>query len=95
MCLWHNAAVLIADATVDITPVFLQYGAVGAIAVLALLVVRVLFNKLSGEADYHKQRADRYEAELAKLNETVRTEYLGTLAKATEVIADALARRRG
>lgn len=87
---WHNATVMIAGAT-DVTPVFLQYGAIGVIALLALIAVKVLFDRLNDEATYHKQRADRYEAELRQLNETVRTEYLGTLAKATEAISDALA----
>lgn len=72
----------------------IQYGAVGAIAIVALFAVRVLFNKISSELDYHRQRADRAEEELRKLNESIRTEYLGTLAKATEAIADALAARR-
>lgn len=72
----------------------IQYGAVGAIAIMALLAVRVLFNKISQELEYHRQRADRAEEELRRLNEAIRTEYLGTLAKATEAIADALAARR-
>ena len=77
-----------------VSAVLLQYGAIGAIAVMALLTVRVLFNKLSDTADRANARADRLEEELRKLNEAIRTEYLGTLAKATEAIADALAARR-
>lgn len=72
----------------------IQYGAVGAIAIMALLAVRVLFNKITAELEYHRLRADRAEEELRKLNEVVRNEYLGTLARATEAIADALAARR-
>lgn len=72
----------------------IQYGAVGAIAIMALFAVRVLFNKITAELEYHRLRADRAEDELRKLNEVVRNEYLGTLAKATEAIADALAARR-
>jgi hypothetical protein len=71
----------------------IQYGAVGAIAIMALFAVRVLFNKITAELEYHRQRADRAEEELRKLHEVVRNEYLGTLAKATEAIADVLARR--
>lgn len=77
-----------------VTLTLVQYGAVGAVAIMALFAVRVLFNKLSAELDYHRNRADKAEDELRKLNETVRTEYLGTLSKATEAIADALAARR-
>jgi hypothetical protein len=72
----------------------IQYGAVGAIAIMALFAVRVLFNKITEALERERSRADRYEEELRKLNETVRTEYLGTLSKATEAIADALASRR-
>lgn len=72
----------------------IQYGAVGAIAIMALFAVRVLFNKITEQAEKDRERADRLEQELRLLNETVRTEYLGTLAKATEAIADALAARR-
>jgi hypothetical protein len=74
-----------------VTLVLLQYGAVGAIALLALAAVRVLFNRMSAQAERDRERADRLAEELRELNETVRTEYISTLAKATEAIADALA----
>lgn len=76
-----------------LTPL-LQYGAVGAIAVMLALAVRVLFNRETQRADQETARADRLESELSKLNETVRTECVGTLVKATEAIADALAAAR-
>jgi hypothetical protein len=72
----------------------IQYGAVGAIAIMALFAVRVLFNRITEQSARDRDRADRLEAELRALNEAVRTEYLGTLAKATDAIADALAQRR-
>lgn len=81
------------------TPVgdlLIQYGAVGAIALIALYAAKVLFGKMSEALARERERADRLEQELAKLNETVRSEYIGTLAKATDAIADALsAVRRG
>lgn len=76
--------------------VLLQYGALGAIAVIALFAVRAMFGKLQATYDREKERADRLEDELRKLNEMVRTEYLRTLADATRAISDALsAVRRG
>jgi hypothetical protein len=58
-----------------VSVVLIQYGAVGAVAIMALAAVRVLY---------------------LRITETVRTEYLVTLAKATEAISDALAAvRRG
>ncbi len=58
---------------------FLQYGAIGAIALLALIAVRIQFT-----------RAVRAEEELAKLNELVRNQYITTLTQATTAIADML-----
>lgn len=69
---------------------FLQFGAIGAIALMALGAVRVLFQR---EIQAHQQdsdRADRLEAELRKLNETVQTQYLTTMAAATLALAQAV-----
>jgi hypothetical protein len=79
-----------------VSAVLIQYGAVGAVAIMALAAVRVLYLRMADALEREQARADRYEEELRKLNETVRTEYLVTLAKATEAISDALAAvRRG
>jgi hypothetical protein len=86
---WDDAPVMISIED-PVSVALIQYGAVGAIAIMALYAVRVLFNRVTEQA----ARADRLEDELRKLNELVRTEYLGTLAKATDAIADALAARR-
>lgn len=67
----------------------LQYGAVGVIALLGILVSRVLFNRLQQALDRETARADRLEGELRMLNETVRTEYVTTLAAASHAIQDA------
>lgn len=69
--------------------VFLQYGAIGAIALMALLAVRVMYGKLQEVNDRETARADRLEGELRKLNETVRTEYVDTIGKAAQAINDA------
>ena len=69
---------------------FLQYGAVGAIALLALAAVRVLFQR---EVTAHQQeieRADRLEAELKRLNEAVQTQYITTLTQATLAMSQAI-----
>lgn len=81
-------------AQADPTATLLQYGAVGVIAVMLALAVKVLFARETKRADRESERADRLETELSKLNETVRTECVGTLVKATEAIADALAAAR-
>lgn len=72
-----------------VTGVLLQYGAVGVIAILGILVSRTLFNRLQQALERETTRADRLEDELRKLNETVRTEYVTTLAAAARSIQDA------
>lgn len=84
--------VSLAQATVDpIGSVFLQYGAIGAFVIVLGLAVRTLYNRAAEDLTYHRTRADRLEEELRALNATVRGEYLTTISKATEAIADALA----
>lgn len=71
------------------TGVLLQYGAIGAVAVMAIAAAWVLFNRLQAGVDREAQRADRLEEELRKLNETVRSDYIGTIANAAQAISDA------
>lgn len=68
-----------------------QYGAIGIIALLALAAVRVLFARVTATADLERQRADRLEEELRKLNADIQERYLTTLSEATRAIAAALA----
>lgn len=69
--------------------VLLQYGAVGAIAVLALLAVRVMFTRETRAHDADRERADRLEKELSKLNQTVQDQYLVTISAAVTAINNA------
>ncbi|HEX3640581.1 MAG TPA: hypothetical protein VHV10_04770, partial [Ktedonobacteraceae bacterium] len=71
--------------------VLLQYGAIGVIATICIVAVRIMFGKLTEALEHERERADRLEKELGKINESVRGEYLGTIANATRAIADALA----
>lgn len=71
--------------------VLLQYGAIGVIAVVALAVARVLFAKVNEAYKREQERADRLEGELRELNALVRGEYVDTIGRATQAIADALA----
>lgn len=87
------ATTCLADAVAasDPTGLLIQYGAIGVIAVLAIIAVRVLFVKVNEHALHERERADRLEGELRKLNETIRSDYITTLSQATRAIADALA----
>lgn len=69
--------------------VFLQYGAIGAIALMALFAVRTMFGKLQATYDREKERADRLEDELRRLNEMVRNDYVTTISKASQAMSDA------
>lgn len=79
----------VADGT-TVDDTLLQYGAIGVIAVVALFAVRVLFKRETEAYDREKARADRLEAELAKLNQTIQERYLVALNDATRAVADAL-----
>lgn len=68
-----------------------QYGAIGVIAFLALLAVRILFARVAAAADLERARADRLEEELRKLNADIRERYMTTLSEATRAISAALA----
>lgn len=73
----------------DMNEALLQYGAVGLIAILALAAVRVLFKRLTDALEKETARADRLEAELKKLNETVQNSYLTVLGQATAAMSEA------
>jgi len=68
-----------------------QFGIAGAILAVAAAAVKVLFAREVKAHEQETARADRLEAELLKLNETVRTQYLTTLGDATRAVGDALA----
>lgn len=70
----------------------LQYGAIGVIAAIALGAVRVLFKRETAAYDREKDRADRLEAELTKLNQAIQERYLVALNDATRAVAEALSK---
>lgn len=74
----------------DVSSTFVQYGALGVIAFLALIAVRVLFQREVRALDHERDRADRLEEELRKLNAAIQERYVGTLADATRVMGDVL-----
>lgn len=74
----------------DVTSVFVQYSALGVIALLALGAVRVLDQRAVRALDLERQRADRLEEELRKLNAAVQERYVTTLTEASRVMSDVL-----
>ena len=90
-----------AEPVVDaINAALAGYGAVGIFSVVAMLAVRSLFKqmqedhdqelqRLADESGLRQQRADRLEAELGRLNESVRNDYINTIARTAQTVADA------
>jgi hypothetical protein len=82
---------VLSQATAETIPAsaFLQYGAIGLIAALALAAVRVLFKREIAQHEQDRQRADRLETELKLLNGTIQEKYLTVLAQATAAMSEA------
>lgn len=82
---------VISQAAAEVIPTssFLQYGAIGVIALLALAAVRVLFKREIDAHEKDRERADRLEAELKNLNSTIQDKYLTVLANATAAMSEA------
>lgn len=71
---------------------FLQYGAIGLLALLAVIAVRILYKRLESAYDRERERADRLEEELQKLNFMIQTQTMKSLEDATHAVAEAIGR---
>lgn len=69
--------------------IYAQYGAIGLVAALSVWAVRIMYAKLQAAYDRERERADRLEEELRRLNDTIRTDYVGTISKASQAMSDA------
>jgi len=87
-----TVAVVTAGASTD---VLVQYGALGVLALLAIVAVRVLFQRETKSLDLERARADRLEQELARLNTAVQERTVPALTEATRVISEALEQMKG
>lgn len=93
---WLAVANLIAQAT-DGPSILYQYGAIGIALLGTGYAVRVLFQREIRAHDLERQRADRMEAEVRRLNDLIQEKMLPVLVEATKVMSEALndSRRRG
>lgn len=69
--------------------ILLQYGALGVMTLICIIAVKILFARLNEAYSREQERADRLEAELKSLNDVIRNDYLGTIAKASDAIGEA------
>jgi len=85
----------VAGAGVDLSLLY-QYGGLLFLSVVALAAVRVLFNREAKALDLERERADRLEDELRKLNATIAEKMIPVVTQATTTMERAfklLARR--
>jgi hypothetical protein len=74
--------------------VLAQYGALGVVLMFAGVAIRILFQRETAAHERERERADRLEAEIKRLNDLIVSRMLPTLHEATKTISDALAEQR-
>lgn len=70
--------------------ILLQYGALGVMVIAAGVIIRVLFQREIAAYEREKDRADRMEAEVSRLNGLIQDRMLPILHEATQAISEAL-----
>ena len=71
-----------------VTDGLIQYGAVGILALVCLIAVRMLWKRIDRIYEDEHRRADRLEAELISLNKLISSELSGHLVRATEAMRE-------
>lgn len=87
--MFRSVGLFLAQTEADPTSVLLQYGALGAVALFAVVAVRVMYQRIVQAYEHERDRADRLEQELRELNQTIRGDYVGTIGSATRAISEA------
>lgn len=72
----------------ETSDIFIQYGALGAVAFIAIVAARMAFDRLQKASDSETARANRLEEQLRLLNEEVRTDVVEALTRASLAMAD-------
>jgi len=78
----------------DSTPILAQYGALGVMVIAAGVAVRVLFQRTTDAYNRERERADRMEQEVQRLNSLIQEKMLPILHEATRAISEALEQQR-
>lgn len=87
---------LLAQA-IDTPSILYQYGAIGVVLLGAAYAVKALFAREVQALERERERADRMEAEIRRLNAVIQDKFVPVLSAATKTISEALSdqRRRG
>ncbi len=70
--------------------VLLQYGALGVMVLGSIVAIRILFQRETTAFERERERADRMEAEVSRLNNLMQEKMLPILHEATKAISEAL-----
>lgn len=79
------------------TQVLVQYGALGVLAIVALIGVRTLFGQVQEDKKRETERADRNEVALRELNQTVQERIIPAaleMVTTTKALIDLMAQER-
>lgn len=77
----------------DLSQPLVQYGAVGLLATAAMFWAWTLYKQAADNLKRERERGDRLEAEVAKLNADIHGKYIPVLTRVTDVLQDFLNRR--
>jgi hypothetical protein len=76
--------------TPELAPALVQYGALGVLALCAVIAVRVLFQQITANALKDRERADRLEEQLRAVNASLQDKALPAIVAATATISAAM-----
>lgn len=79
-----------ASTGIDLSQPLAQYSAVGVLASAAMFWAWTLYKQAQDNMKRERERADRLEAEIAKLNADIHTKYIPVLTRVTDVLQDFL-----
>jgi hypothetical protein len=88
--LFRQAATTGTDNGIDLSQPLVQYGAVGVLATAAMFWAWTLYKQAQDNMKRERDRADRLEAEIAKLNADIHGKYIPVLTRVTDVLQDFL-----
>ncbi len=81
----------------EVIGVLVQYGALGVLALVAILAARVLFNQVQADKQRETERADRNEQALNELNKVVQEKVIPAaldMVSTTKALIELMAQER-